>query len=140
MLRGQLLWCLGWKFVHWIDQATKQLQHFANELCQVKPAKSTAPHIHRHGEDICAMKFKEVELVEGWLVEDDSRGGLTEWVMRELDDCRSDFKELAKGMIEEMKSRRVNGLPQLLVLLSGCLDFGDLFPLFGWKESKSGST
>ena len=93
MLRGRLFWCPDWKLVHWIDQATEQLQHFANEICQVKPAKSAAPHIHRHGEDICAVKFKEVELVDGWLVEDDMRGGPTEWVMRELDGCRGNEEQ-----------------------------------------------
>lgn len=82
------------------------------------------------------MKFKEVDLVEGWLVDDDTSGRATEWVMREVDDCRSDLEELAKGMIEEMKSRRVDGLPHLLVLLSGCLDFGDLSVV--WLEGEQG--
>ena len=46
--------------------------------------------------------------MEGWLIEDDTSGKPTEWKMRELRDCRADLKELAKGMIEEMKIRRVD--------------------------------
>ena len=58
------------------------------------------------------MKFKEVDLVDGWLIEEHTSGKPTEWKMRELRDCGADLKELAKGMIE---------------LLGKCLDFGDLF-------------
>ena len=127
MLRGQLLWCPGWKLVPWLNQTVKQLQFFSDEICQAKPSKLAAPNIHRHVEDICAMKFKDVDLVDGWLVEDDTSGKPTEWKMRELDDCRSDLKNLAVGMNEEIKRRRVDGLPKLLELLSDCLDFGELF-------------
>ena len=127
ILRGQLLWCPGWKLVPWLNQTVKQLQFFSDEICQAKPSKLAAPNIHRHVEDICAMKFKDVDLVDGWLVEDDTSGKPTEWKMRELDDCRSDLKNLAVGMNEEIKRRRVDGLPKLLELLSDCLDFGELF-------------
>ena len=49
-----------------------------------------------------------------------------EWKMRELDHCRSDLKNLAVGMNEEIKRKRVDGLPKLLELLSDCLNFGEL--------------
>ena len=108
----------------WLNQTVKQLQFFSNKICQAKPSKLATPNIHRHVEDICAMKFKDVDLVDGWLVEDNMSGKPTEWKMRELDDCWSDLKNLAVGMNEEIKRRRVDGLPKLLELLSDCLDFG----------------
>ena len=60
------------------------------------------------------MKFKDVDLVDGWLVEDDTSSKPTEWKMREQDDCRSDLKNLAVGMNIEIKRKRVDGLPKLL--------------------------
>ena len=95
MLRGQLLWCPGWKLVPRLNQTVKQLQFF--EICQAKPSKLAAPNIHRHVEDLCAMKFKDVDLVDGWLVQDETSGKPTEWKMRELDDCRSDLKKPGCG-------------------------------------------
>ena len=56
MLRGQLLWCPGWKLVPWLNQTVKQLQFFSDEICQAKPSKLAAPNIHRHVEDICAIE------------------------------------------------------------------------------------
>ena len=99
MLRGQLLWCPGWKLVPWLVQ-TKQLHFFSEEICEAKPSKLAAPNIHCHVEDIYSNKFKDVDLVERWLVESDTTGKPIEWKMRELEDCRSDLKNLAVGMIK----------------------------------------
>ena len=44
-------------------------------------------------------------------MQDETSGKPTEWKMRELDDCQSDLKNLAVGMNEEIKRRRVDGLP-----------------------------
>ena len=77
--------------------------------------------------DINSNKFKDVYLVEGWLVESEFSGKPIEWKMRELDDCRSVLMNLAVGMIEEIKRRKDDGLPKLLELLIDCLDFGELY-------------
>ena len=44
MLRGQLLWCPGWKLVPWLDQTIKQLHFFSEKICQAKPSKLAAPN------------------------------------------------------------------------------------------------
>ena len=77
--------------------------------------------------DINSNTFKDVYLVKGWLVESEFSGKPIEWKMRELDDCRSVLKNLAVGMIEEIKHRKDDGLPKLFELLIDCLDFGELY-------------
>ena len=82
-----------------VEPNSQAVAIFSDEICQAKPSKLAAPNIHHHVEDICAMKFKDVDLVDGWLGEDDTRGKPTEWKMRELDEsCRSDLFEFRRAL------------------------------------------
>jgi hypothetical protein len=57
MLRGQLLWCPGWKFVGWLPLVKSQMKKFAREIKCRNPSKLVCPRIHEHGNEIKNLRF-----------------------------------------------------------------------------------
>ena len=104
-----------------------QLNLFAAEITKEKPSASTCSRLHEHAEDIADFKYKNTDLVEGWLIENEEQGGQVNWKMRELKDCQADLKALALDMVLALTERSEAGIPDLLYTLQECLDFGVLF-------------
>ena len=64
---------------------------FSTQVMKKEPLKSASPCLHEHGEDIANYKYKEIDLIEGWLVVKEEQGKPVEWKMRELEDCQNDL-------------------------------------------------
>ena len=138
MLRAQLLRCPGWKIAAWLPLVTTQLKLFSTQVMKKEPLKSASPRLHEHGEDIANYKYKEIDLIEGWLVVKEEQGKPVEWKMRELEDCQNDLTDLAKAMIQTLEEQSAAGVPDLLYTLQKCLDFGVLFTSLCGERSMEG--
>ncbi len=49
------------------------------------------------------------------------------WVRREIKDCQKDLADLSLNMLEQLKIRKQQCLPDLMGILHSCLDFGSHF-------------
>ena len=127
MLRSQLQWCPGWKFIRWVPLVQKQFELFSPEIVKRLPSHAASPRLYKHGKSIEEYKFGTIDLVEGWLVVKEEQGKPIDWSMREIVDCKQDLKQLALAMNEELKERFESSVPDLSKTLHKCLDFGILF-------------
>ena len=138
MLRGQMLSCPGWKIAAWIPLVKGQINLFAAEITKESPSAEACSRLHKHAADNADFKYKNTDLVEGWLIENEEQGGQVNWKMRELDDCRADLKTLALDMVLALTERSAAGIPDLLYTLQKCLDFGVLFSALCGERMRNG--
>ena len=187
-LRGQSLIYPGWKFKKWITMALDQLKVFNQEVVRKHPRKSICPYIHKHGKEIANMKYGKSDLVDGWLIvedtvrtterdsdededSDEGDGGSQQesdetnensscqgefqesesddcfeesesdeedntvpttseptviWNCRTIQDCKNDLSAFALVLHDKL-AKRCSKMPELIHLLSQCLDFSTLF-------------
>ena len=114
MLRGQQLSYSKCKIAGWIAKLTAQWNHFATEITMEKPSRSASPRLHNCVEDIVQLRYKTMELVEGWLIDSEVPSVEVNRTMRELQDCRNDLKQLATSIIEVLGERNNVGIQPLL--------------------------
>ena len=150
MTRGQLEWCPAWKLPGWVPLVDKQLRLFSAEMkkdARHVPANAVSPRLNEHGKSIQRMKYGSVDHFEGWLIvqeidkddlvddgevekeSEDERSPPkpVKWKLREIKDCKADLADLAESLRKELQRRYKECLPQLMLLLHKCLDFGVLF-------------
>ena len=72
------------------------------------------------------MKYKSINLVEGWLISKNEPGKPIDWVMREISDCQADLKEICKKVIKSLEERTEQCIPGLLYTIQKCFYFGYL--------------
>lgn len=60
------------------------------------------------------------------------------WTMREIKDSCKDLATLVQNMAEEIKQREKDAIPELLWILSKCLDIGQMLRLMEGKLGLSG--
>ena len=111
------------------------------------PTNVVCLRLNEHGKSIQKMKYGSVDLVESWLVvqekdkddvvdngkvrkeaEDErSPPKPIKWRLGEIEDCKTDLADFAESLRIELQRRYKECLPQLMLLLHKCLDFGVLF-------------
>ena len=138
MLRGQALACPGWKVVTWLPLVREHVINYSIEVEKAFPSEIVCPLLSKHIKDIEMMKFKGIDLVEGWLVKKNEKGKPVEWEMREIDDCKSDLKGIARDMVDSLDRRMHACIPELLYTLQKCFDFGRLMRLLCGTRKENG--
>ncbi len=127
MLRAQLQWCPGCKYIRRVPQVQQQLESYAQGIVKCSPSKAASPRLHKHGKSVEQHKYGTIDLVDGWLVAKEEQGKPVDWSMREIEDCKQDLQELALQMVDELRQRFESSVPELTETLHKCLDFGILF-------------
>ncbi|MCP4801188.1 MAG: hypothetical protein GY893_14695 [bacterium] len=101
-----------WKILIWQRRVVDELEkmtNFSTEDLTPKMVNLTA-----HITDIKNMTYKGTQLVQGWLMEGQSKGGeeeeepVIDWTARELEDCEGDLQLLARDLLNSLKARLAN--------------------------------
>ena len=136
--KAQLQWLPGWKFPIFVDQTISKIDMFAREVFMEVPRKNASPRLNEHAMDTESVKYKSINLEQGWIVKSDSASSENiTWNTREIRDCRNDLQQFAYDLKNELKIRFKNNFPRINNLLHNCLNFGRLvIELCGKREAK----
>ena len=103
-LKAQLQWLLGRKFSIFVEQTISKIDMFAREVIMEVPSKSASPHLNEYAMDIESLKYKSINLEQGWIAKSDSTSSeKITWITREISDCRNDILQLTYGLKNELK-------------------------------------
>ena len=64
---------------------------FSEEIEKEVPSQRAAPTLDEHVSDICNMKFKKIDLVQGWHDSSKVPGKRVDWIMRDVRDSGNDL-------------------------------------------------
>eukprot|EP00112_Aurelia_sp_Birch-Aquarium-sp1_P023792 Seg7234.1 transcript_id=Seg7234.1/GoldUCD/mRNA.D3Y31 product="hypothetical protein" protein_id=Seg7234.1/GoldUCD/D3Y31 len=138
MLRGQALACPGWKIITWLPLVREHIIKFSVEVEKPLPSEMVCPLLSKHIGDIEDIKFKGMDLVEGWLTKKNEKGKPVDWEMREIDDCKADLRRIACDMVDSLDTRMNACTPELLFTLQQCFDFGELMRIICGTRKENG--
>ncbi len=140
MLRGQVLSLPGWKILSWVEDVIQRIELYQKEIMKPIPSSKVAPLLNKHTKDLNNMKFKSIDLVEGLLVEDEVPGRPINWRMRSIEDSKSDLAGTASDILKELKNRKSQYIPEVLISLDNCLNFAKMFISMTGSRVGSSST
>lgn len=147
MLRAQKLNAPGWHLVKWIKLVQDELSAIEEALnCENREDIGRhLPTLSKHLDDIKEMKFKSIDLEEGWRltdvserVENGKKKKTYNWEERTIEDAREDMKSFTKKLNDSILNRS-NSIPGLLKKLGKCLDFTLLFDALCGQRTNRGS-
>lgn len=118
----------GWKIVPNGLAATAQLKTMMEDI--EKSGQSWEfpserwPYLSVYSTDILQMKYKGVELVDGWMTETTGTQvtKAVNWTCRQQEDCKADLKEFLKNLIDGLEARFSSCIPKGLTDLYHATD------------------
>ena len=94
------------------------------------------PRLSEHESQLTNLKYKEMELLPGYLVVHQEKGKVA-WEARELPECRASAENFRRDLVQSLNERSSRCIHEACTTLEKCLDLHGIFSKICGERSKT---